>query len=68
MTKLTADALKKVRENQRLRNRLTLEMEKHPDTIKRWLASNDERLTMAQPLQIISEELGVEKSELLTTN
>lgn len=65
--KLSEKALQQLKTNMHLRNRLTLELEKHPDTIKRWIAVNDERLTMAHPLQIIAEETGLPADELLTT-
>jgi hypothetical protein len=48
-----------------LRNRLAYEMEKHGDTILRWINTNDAMLTTALALQIIREETGLSDDLIL---
>lgn len=53
------------RDGMRIRNRLAFEMDKSYATIERWLSNDDEMLTTAAALKIISEETGIEKDRLL---
>ncbi len=41
--------------------------DKHPGTVQRWIDNNDEILTTAKNLKIISEELGLTQDEILET-
>lgn len=66
--RLTKTAIKQLRLNMRLRNRLALDLDKSPATINRWIADNDDSLTKAAVLRVIREETGMEDSELLEEN
>ncbi len=63
---LKKSVIEQIRANQRLRNRLQFELDKSSKTIYRWLSDNCESLTTAKALRIISEELGVDQSKLLS--
>lgn len=36
-----------------------------PRTLNRWISDNDDNLTKADPLQMISEETGLDQSQIL---
>jgi hypothetical protein len=57
--------LKKIAENQRLRNRLAYELGKDQLTIRKWIKENNTKLTTALSLSIISQELNLKQSEIL---
>lgn len=65
ITKLKPSVVEEVKKNLNIKNRLQYEMRISYDTIMRWLRSNSDQLTKAHALRILSEELGVDQSELL---
>lgn len=68
MIQLTKEAKRMIgeRKGMRIRNRLALEMDKSTSTIERWLTDNDEMLTTALAVKIISEETGLSANQILT--
>ncbi len=63
--RLKASVIEAIRKNQSIRNRLQLELNRSYPTIQRWLDSNNEMLTTATSLRIISEETGISQENLL---
>ena len=55
-----------IRKNLVVRNRLALVLNKSYPTIQRYFDGNDEMLTTAGALKVISEELGKTNEEILT--
>lgn len=66
--KLKPIVINKISESKTCRNKLALEMCVHSNTIDRWLESNAEngKLTTAMAVSIISKEIKMDKSKLLT--
>lgn len=64
--RLTEDVLELVKNSQDARNRLQYHLKKSAPTINRWLKTNSERLTTADSLDIISEEIKIPKENLLS--
>jgi hypothetical protein len=64
--KLKDEVVTNIRSNLRLKNRLALELDKSQITIQRYLDKNSDLLTTATALKIISEETGLEQSNLLS--
>lgn len=66
--KLSEAAVVAIKENMKLRNRLTFILDCHPDTLTRWVRENEEdgNLTKVTAIQIIHEESGLAQSEILT--
>ncbi len=65
MTRITKEVLKKVNASKKIRNRLAFQLDKESSTIKRWISTNDIKLTGALALNIISEELQIPQIEIL---
>jgi hypothetical protein len=65
--KLTTKAISEIKKNQRLKNRLALELEKSGYTVERWITENEDNgfLTTAKSLQIIKQETDLTDSEIL---
>ena len=57
--------LEKIRQSNRMLGLLIIENDVHPNTILRWVKDNDEMLTMAKNLNLISTELNLKQSEIL---
>lgn len=64
--KLKDEILEAIRKSSQIKNRLQLELDKSYPTLNRWLKTNDDNLTKVQVLNIVSDELGIAKDELLT--
>jgi hypothetical protein len=64
--KLTNIVIAKLQGNGRLMSLLALANNVSEATIRRWIHANDAMLTTAASLKAISEELGIEQSQLLT--
>jgi hypothetical protein len=64
--KLKATVISQIRESQRLKNRLMFELNMSSPTLYRMLKDNSDDFTKANTLRIISEELNIDKEELLT--
>ena len=69
--KLTTQAIAEIQKSQRCRNRLAFELDKSHQTIQRHLEINDRNssdsiLVTTKAVQIISEETGLSKDEILT--
>lgn len=66
--KLKEESIKVVKESRRCINRLAIVFDVHSATIERWLLENEEngRLTTIMAITIISEETGLNQSEILT--
>ncbi|WP_158993411.1 hypothetical protein [Mucilaginibacter sp. L196] len=64
--KLKPEVIEAVKKGLDVKNRLQFELKISYLTLQRWLNTNDDKLTRAQVLQIISEELSISKEELLT--
>lgn len=64
---LSTKALEFLRGDKRVRTLLALEMDKHMDTIERWVKNNDPMLTTASALQVIREHSGMQDEDLLTS-
>jgi len=67
MTKISSIVIPELKSNRRLINRLGYEMSSHTDTVERWIELNQEdgKLTTAKALDIISEETGLSKKNIL---
>lgn len=63
--RLTEDALGFVRNSKKTKSKLQLQLNKSPATIARYLKINAIELTSAEALDIISEETGISKDDLL---
>lgn len=65
--RLTKTAKEAIKRNTRAKNRLALAFDKSGFTIERWIDENEENgnLTKATAINIISEELKLEDSEIL---
>jgi len=66
--RLTNDAIEAVKKSLPAKNRLQFELQKSYLTIQRWLKENNPALTTAHALKIISEETGMDQSDLLQHN
>ncbi len=64
--KLKPEVIEAVKKGLYVKNRLQFELKISYLTLQRWLNANDDKLTRAQVLQILSEELNISKEELLT--
>lgn len=62
---ITKKVIDKIKESKRCKNALAYLLNVNPRTIDTWLKRNDIMLTTDLALNIISEELGVKKSEIL---
>ena len=63
---LTTQALEAMKGNSRLMNLIAAELDCSESTVRRWIHANDEMLTTASALKIISEETGIKQKDLLT--
>ncbi|PPK99040.1 hypothetical protein SAMN05444682_115107 [Parapedobacter indicus] len=63
--KLRNDVVERLKRDQHLRTKLALELRRSYATIQRYVNDNSELLTTATALRIISEELGIDRSDLL---
>lgn len=65
--KLTTKAIAEIKKNQRLKNRLALELGKSGYTVERWISENEENgmLTTAKSVQLILEETELDNSTIL---
>lgn len=64
--KLTIEAVRAIKDNPKLRARLSYVLERHVDTITRYAESNDIMLTVAAAIQAIEEETGLTKGQILS--
>lgn len=62
---LTQTAIQRIRKSKRCRNRLALLLNKNSRTVDRYIEHNHILLTADSALTIITEEIGMEKSEIL---
>ncbi len=62
--RLKPEILQKCKDSSKVKSRLAYEFLKHSTTIKRWLDNESTELTRPDCLGYISEELGINKSEL----
>jgi len=65
--RLTENTLDFVRNSKKTKSKLQLQLNKSPATIARYLKINAIELTSAEALDIISEEIGISKDDLLAT-
>jgi len=65
--RLTENTLDFVRNSKKTKSKLQLQLNKSPATIARYLKINAIELTSAEALDIISEETGISKDDLLAT-
>lgn len=65
MKALTNNAIEQMKGNQRLIGRLMALFNKSSFTISRWIEDKDVRLTTSGAMQIISEETGLDESQIL---
>ena len=63
--KLTNKAIDLIKKNTRIKNRLALALDCSGFSVERWIKINDDTLTKAIALEIISEELGLPVDEIL---
>lgn len=63
---LTDIAIDTIKKSLQCKNRLQFELNISYLTLQRWLNSKSDKLTTAKALQIISEELKLDKESLLT--
>lgn len=66
MITVKPEVIAQIQGNQKAKNRLAYELNKHSMTIDRYLEKNDEILTTKTATVAMSEELGIPESELLT--
>jgi len=64
MEKLKQEVIEMIKSNFDLKKSLSTLFRVHDNTIERWLDLHDVRLTAKTALSSISEELGIEESEL----
>lgn len=64
--KLRAEVIEAIKKGLSVKNRLQYELNISYLTLQRWLNNNDDKLTLPKCLQIIADELGIDKDELLT--
>lgn len=64
--KVKPEIIEAIKKSLKIKNRLQFELNISYLTLQRWLTNNDDKLTQAQVLQIVSEEIGVSKDDLLT--
>lgn len=64
--RLTSEAISRLQGNQRVMLLLALKLDVSEATIRRWIHANNAMLTTVSALKIISEELGIKQSKLLT--
>lgn len=65
-TTIRPDVLEQVKASSKAKNRLAYEFDVHSATITRWIESGDIMLTTAKAVRIISEELNLNATEILT--
>jgi hypothetical protein len=65
MQTISKTAIDKIKENPVVTGRLIVLFKKSASTIERWINNRDIRLITPQALQIISQETGLSKSEIL---
>lgn len=65
--KLTRKAVQKLKASSGAKARLCSVLDKSYPTVQRWINENDEdgKLTTANALEVLSEELGIPQTELL---
>lgn len=64
--KMKPEVIEAIKKGLPVKNRLQLELNISYLTLQRWLKGNDDKLTQAKVLNIVSDELGIEKNDLLT--
>lgn len=64
--KLKPEIVEAIKKGLSVKNRLQLELNISYLTLQRWLKGNDDKLTQAKVLNIVSDELGIDKNQLLT--
>lgn len=65
MTKISDTVRERIRENRRVIGRLVSHFDRHYRTIQFWIEKNDAMLTTPDAVRIISEETGLNPSEIL---
>lgn len=65
-TTIRQEVLEQIKASSKTRNRLAYEFDVHSATIMRWIDENNIMLTTAMALRIISEELNMQMSDILT--
>lgn len=63
--KLKKEVLAKIKNSTGIRGRICAETGKSFSTVQRWVAKNDEGLTLAASLKVIREELGLTDKQIL---
>jgi hypothetical protein len=58
-------AIQAIKKNNRIIGRLMIAFDRGQNTIENWMASKDPRLTTPTAVQIIQEESGLKKKEIL---
>lgn len=66
MIAIKQEIIDQVKKNTRAKTMLAYEFSKHFTTIERWLDVNDPMLTTPAGIRVISEQLEIPESELLT--
>lgn len=64
--KIKEELLTKLKPDKELRRKLAKEMGKSEHTIYLWMWANEEKLTMAKSLKVISEHTGIDVNNLLS--
>lgn len=64
--KMKPEVVEAIKKGLTVKNRLQLELNISFLTLQRWLKGNDDKLTQAKVLNIVSDELGIDKDQLLT--
>lgn len=64
--KMRTEVVEAIKKDLTVKNRLQFELKISYLTLQRWLKGNDDKLTQAKVLNIVSDQLGIEKDQLLT--
>lgn len=64
--KMKPEVVEAIKKGLLVKNRLQLELGISYLTLQRWLKGNNDKLTQAKVLNIVSDELGIDKNQLLT--
>lgn len=64
--KMKPEVVEAIKKGLNVKNRLQLELNISYLTLQRWLKGNDDKLTQAKVLNIVSDELGLDRNQLLT--
>lgn len=64
--KMKPEVVEAIKKGLNVKNRLQLELNISYLTLQRWLKGNDDKLTQAKVLNIVSDELGISRDQLLT--